>query len=181
MKNVLLIAFMFAGVATGKLLAQGQQALNKEKMKVFDGWVGHWQGNGSMQMGPGEAKKSSVDEHIESRLDGMIIVVEGVGTEKDASTNKETTVNHAFAVLSYDQQSGDYKFRSYLSDGRSTDAWLKVLAENKFQWGFDSPRGKIRYNITIDPVKKTWNETGEFSQEGTNWNKFFEMNLAKVE
>ncbi len=180
MKNVLLIVFMFAGVVTGKLLAQGQQAPNKEKMKVFESWAGRWQGEGSMQMGPGEAKKSSVDEHIESKLDGTIVVVEGVGKAKDAS-GKEFVVHHAFAVLSYDPQTEGYKFRSYLSDGRSTDAWLKVLEPNKFQWGFDSPRGKIRYNINIDAAKKTWNEVGEYSPDGNNWSKFFEMSLAKVE
>lgn len=181
MKNVFLIVFMAAGIITGRLLAQGHEMGSKEKMKVFADWVGHWKGEGSMQMGPGEPKKSSVDEAIESKLDGTILMVEGVGKSKDASTQKEIVVHHAFAVLSFDQQSGDYKFRTYLSDGRSTDAWLKVLEKNKYQWGFDTPRGKVRYNILVDPVKKTWNETGEHSPDGNNWMKFFEMNLAKVD
>jgi hypothetical protein len=90
-------------------------------------------------------------------------------------------VHHAFGVLSFDQATNQYKFKTYLKDGRGTDAWFNVTGESTYQWGFDSPRGKMRYSIIIDPLKKTWVETGEFSAEGTNWMKFFEMNLRKVE
>ena len=181
MKNVLVIIFMAAGVLTGRLLAQGHEIVNKEKMKVFADWAGHWKGEGSLQSGPGEVKKSTVDERIEWKLDGMILMVEGVGKTFDEATRKETVVHHAFAVLSFDQNSGDYKFRTYLKDGRSTDAWLKIVGQNKYQWGFETPGGKVRYNILMDPAKKTWNETGEFSQDGNSWRGFFEMNLTKVD
>jgi len=123
-----------------------------------------------------------VDERIESKLDGMILVVEGVGKSVDPTTKQETVTHHAFGILSYDQGTGQYKFRTYLKDGRGADAWFNVVAENKYQWGFDIPnRGKTRYSITLDPIKKTWNEIGEFSQDGTTWLKFFEMNLVKKE
>ena len=154
---------------------------DKEKMKIFANWVGRWQGEGSMQMGPGEPRKSKVDEHIESKLDGMVLLVEGIGKAQDA-TKQEIVVHHALAVLSYDKNTEQYKFRSYLKDGRSTDAWIKPTGENTFQWGFDIPgRGKTRYSIVLDPVKKTWDETGEFSQDGTTWMKFFSMHLTKTE
>jgi hypothetical protein len=180
MKNLFIIAALLTGMFAGKSIAQ--EMGNKEKMKVFASWSGHWQGEGSMQMGPGEPKKSTVDEHIESKLDGMIIVMEGVGKSVNPTTNQETVVHHAFGILSYDQGTSQYKFRTYLKDGRGGDAWFNVLAENKYQWGFDIPnRGKTRYSITLDPVKKTWNEIGEFSSDGTNWSKFFEMNLVKKE
>jgi hypothetical protein len=179
MKNLLIVLFMIAGIYTGRIVAQNPQT-NKEKIKELAGWVGHWQGEGSMQMGPGEPKKSSVDEHIEAKLDGTVLLVEGVGKAVDPTTGKEAVVHHALAVLSYDQASGQYKFKSYLNDGRATDAWFNALGNNQYQWGFDSPRGKIRYNITIDPAKKTWKEVGEFS-EGANWRKFFEMNLVKID
>ena len=178
---MLLIVFMVAGVMAGRLLAQSPEMDHKEKMQVFADWVGDWKGEGSMQMGPGEPAKSTVDEHVEWKLDGTVLMVEGVGKRMDPSTNKEIVVHHALGIISFDQQSGEYKFKSYLSDGRSTDAWLKTVEENKFQWGFDSPRGKIRYNITVDPGKKTWQETGEYSQDGNSWMKFFEMNLTKAD
>lgn len=181
MKKYLAILIMFAGAGMNTLFAQHEMS-NKEKMQIFDFWIGRWQGDGSMRMGPGEPKKSSVDEHIQAKLDGMVLLIEGIGKTTDAVTNQETVVHHALAVLSYDQRSNQYKFRSYLNDGSSTDAWLISLGENKFQWGFDIPSGgKTRYSITLDPVQKTWNEIGEYSQDGNTWMKFFEMNLKKVE
>jgi hypothetical protein len=173
MKNLIVGAIMLLGLATGKLLAQ--EMGDKDKMKVFAGWEGHWQGEGSMQMGPGEPKKSTVDENIQYKLDGMIILVEGVGKNNDA------VVHHALGVISYDKITSQYKMRSYLRDGRSTSAWLNVTADNNYQWGFDTPQGKVRYTIVIDPAKKTWNEIGHFSADGNNWQKFFEMNLKKVD
>lgn len=165
-----------------RAIGQSHETLIKEKINVFSAWIGRWQGESSMQMGPGEPKKSNVEEKIESKLDGTILLVEGVGKSLNPSTEQETIVHHAFAVLSYNVGTGQYKFSSYLKDGRSTDAWLITTGENKFQWGFDIPgRGKVRYSATLEPGKKTWNEVGEFSSGGNNWVKFFEMNLTKVE
>lgn len=181
MKNLLIILLtpLLCTMATSNTSAQEMGDI--EKMKIFSNWVGRWQGEGSMQMGPGEPRKSKVDEHVESKLDGMVLLVEGIGKAHDAS-RQEIVVHHALAVLSYDKNTEQYKFRSFLKDGRSTDAWLKPTGENTFQWGFDIPgRGKTRYSIVLDPVKKTWDETGEFSQDGTTWMKFFSMHLTKTE
>lgn len=179
MKNFLITVALLTGVFAGKAIAQES---GNEKMKPFAEWIGRWQGEGSMQMGPGAPKRSTVDEHIESKLDGTIIVVEGVGKSIDPNTKQETVTHHAFGILSYDAGSSQYKFRSYLKDGRSVDAWFNVTGDNQYQWGFDIPnRGKTRYTITLDPAKKTWNEIGEFSADGTAWSKFFEMTLTKTE
>jgi hypothetical protein len=180
MKNIILILIVFMGLLASKAVAQ--EMGDKDKMKVFEGWSGRWQGEGTMQMGPGEPKKSNVDELIEYKLDGMVLLVEGKGTVVNPATKEETVVHHALAVLSYDKGTSQYKFKTYLKDGRSTDAWFNALGGNKFQWGFDVPGRKIRYTIAIDPAKKTWNEIGEGStDDGTTWGKFFEMNLTKTE
>jgi hypothetical protein len=186
MKKMFPIWLLISGMITGTLLAQSTQVNkremgDKEKMQLFRAWEGRWQGEGTIQMGPGEPKKSKVEEHIEFKLDSMIVIVEGIGKALDPVTKTEQVVHHAFAVLSYDKNTSQYKFRSFLKDGQSTEAWFNVAGENKYAWGFETPNGKIRYNIIIDPTKKAWNETGEFSRDGTNWMKFFEMNLTKVE
>jgi len=177
MKHLLILSALFLGTTIGRLAAQ--EMGNKEKMKAFTGWEGHWQGEGSIQMGPGEPKKSKVDERIAYKLDGMVLLVEGTGKSMDGS---ETVVHQALGLLSYNQGTSQYKFSTFLRDGKSADAWFNDLGGNKFQWGMDIPnRGKIKYSITIDPARKTWNEVGEFSQDGISWMKFFEMNLNKVE
>lgn len=181
MKNLMILVMV--SVCSMIQNAQAQPELgSKDKMKVFTAWEGRWQGEGWMQMGPGERKTSIVDEKIEAKLDGMVYLVEGIGKSIDPATKQEVIVHHALALLSYDQATGQYKFRSHLKDGRSSDSWFNVTGENTFQWGFDIPnRGKTRYSIKLDPTAKTWNEIGEYSADGNTWNKFFEMNLKKTD
>jgi hypothetical protein len=147
---------------------------DKSKMEIFKPWAGQWKGEGWIQQGPGEAKTTTVEEFLEFKLDGMILVIEGVGMHAGNKTH------HAYAILSYDKLTNGYRFRTYLADGKSADAWLTVLAENEYRWGFDVPSGKIQYTIKLDFNKKTWTETGEFSADGSQWFKFFQMNLQKV-
>jgi hypothetical protein len=180
MKNLALFLLLFAGMYSASLLAQPSGNIAKEKMKVFAFWEGRWQGEGSIQRGPGPAKKSTIDETLEYKLDGTVMLIEGIGKAVDPQTKESQVVHHAMAILSFDQASNQYKFNSYLNDGKSTPALLKVIEDNKYEWGFETPNGKIKYVINIDPVKKTWNEIGEFSNDnGTTWMKFFEMNLTK--
>lgn len=180
MKNLLPATMAILVVLSIKTLAQpGNGAFNKEKLSAFSAWAGEWQGEGSMQMGPGPVKKSNVTEKIEYKLDGTILVVEGIGKSVDATTKQEVISHHAFGILSFDAASQEYKFKSYIQDGKSAEAWFTILESNKYAWGFDTPNGKIRYTIVIDAVKKTWNEVGEFSRDGAQWMRFFEMNLVK--
>ena len=175
MKTTLITILLIAASVT---LSAQEEKIHQEKMKVFEAWVGRWQGNGWMQMGPGEPKKFVVNEVIESKLDATILLVEGIGKSGESQSGSEAIVHHALAILSYDKSSDQYKLRSHLKNGRSTEAWFTVSGDNKFQWGFDTPQGKVRYSITIDPVAKTWHEFGEFGIEG-NWKKFIEMTLKK--
>ncbi|HEY9047699.1 MAG TPA: hypothetical protein VIN08_17455 [Ohtaekwangia sp.] len=182
MKNLLLLmlTLLLQGIATENLFAQ--QTGDKEKMNAFINWIGRWQGESTMQMGPNETRKAVMDERIESRLEGTVLLVEGLGKAFNTQTKQDMIVHHALAILSYDKWTKQYKLRSYLNDGNSTDAWVNVTGENTFQWGFDIPgRGKMRYSIVLDPVKKTWDETGEFSPDGAKWNNFFSMHLTKTE
>ena len=180
MKTKALILLLLTGMFTDSV-AQPSANIAKEKMKLFAFWEGRWHGEGSMQMGSGPAKKTTVDETLQFKLDGTLMLIEGVGKSLDPQTKESTIVHHAMAILSFDQPSDQYKFNTYLKDGRSTPAILKVIEQNKYEWGFDSPNGKVKYIITIDPAKNTWNEIGEFSNDnGTSWIRFFEMNLTKV-
>lgn len=192
MIKIILLSTFITAATIGKIAAQTQpaptaasartdHAVNNDKINALTHWVGHWKGESLTRMGPGEPKKATVDEHIESRLEGAILLIEGIGKITDPNTKHETIVHHALAILSYDQAAQQYKFRSYLNNGRSTDAWFNVISDTQYQWGFDTPRGPTRYTITIDPIKKTWTETGEFSADGKNWTKYIDMNLTRVD
>lgn len=180
MKTSITLSLILFTMAVGNAPAQSHQLGSKEKMHVFASWAGHWQGEGWMQMGPGQRHSSRVDEYITYKLDSTLILVEGIGKVTD-STQQERIVHEALALLNYDQFTQQYKFRTFLRDGRGTDAWLKIIGANKFQWGFEIPTGgQTRYTLTIDPQQGTWKEIGEFSRDGNTWMNFFEMNLKKV-
>ena len=176
MKNVFLLLACLAGLSIGKCIAQPPSKVAHEQLKKLAYWQGEWKGEASVRRGPGEPIKVNQEEHIEFRLDDTILLVEGIGRSPEDGSK---TFN-ALAIINFDEESSTFKMKSYLREGRSTDAYFKILEVNKFEWGFDVPSGKIRYTITLDPAKATWNEIGFYSQDGTNWMQFMEMNLAKV-
>lgn len=172
MNNLILtLCFMLAN----QLVMDAQPA---KSMDTFKSWEGQWSGKGTMNR-DGQQQTFYVSETIKSKLDGNILTVEGIG--KDSPDQNGNVVHHAFAVLNYDSSSGSYQFRSYLADGKSTNAWFNVTGNSKYQWGFDVATGKIRYTIDIAPNAKTWDELGEYSPDGKRWFQFMTMHLTKVE
>ncbi len=153
----------------------------REAMKPFLPAVGHWRGEAWMQMGPGEPQRSVSDETVEMRLDGLVLVVEGLHHAKLADATAGKVVHHALAVVSADSpdSTGGYRFISFLDDGRSADA--RGNWENgKFVWAPPAPPGRqIRYVIDWT-VADRWSEIGEMSTDGSTWTKFFEMNLTRT-
>jgi len=177
MKNLLALSLVACSTF---VMAQQPEVINKEKMKVLDAWTGHWLGESEAMNAEGQMMKASVDERIESKLDGTILLVEGIGTITKPGAEK-FVVHHALGIISFDQRTNEYKFKTYLANGRSGDAWFKIISDNKYQWGFDAPSFRMRYNITLDPVQKTWHEVGESSADGTTWKKTIEMNLKRAD
>lgn len=137
--------------------------------------VGSWKGDAVMTMGPGATEEVEQTEEVESRLDGLLLVVEGIGTSKRAS---HAVVHHAVALISYDADSKQYRVVAYRQDGQSVVATAKFLDDGAFQWGFDVPGRSIRY--TINDAKGDWHEIGEFSTDGKTWTQFLELQLKRA-
>lgn len=159
------------------LTAQADDARQKvdSAMAPLAWLAGEWHGRGSVQM-PAGREEADVVERVESRLDGRVLVIEGIGRDAAAGTADARVVHHAFAILSYDPDAGQYVMRAF-RDGRFVDAETR-LEDGVFSWGFPVPGGRIRYYIRDDGGE--WLETGEFSPDGANWRRFFEMRLKRV-
>ena len=125
----------------------------------------------------GSPVKVLQEERIEWILDSLVLTMEGTG--KDPITQKK--VFQAFAVLAYNPQTQQLGMKTFTLEGRQTEAYFKVLEENKFEWGFDLPNGKakIKYIIILSPQSKSWYEMGEYSPDGTTWYPTIELNLTK--
>jgi hypothetical protein len=161
---------------TSHVLAQRPDfsAQCKTEMQKLSYLVGDWKGEATIKNQSG-TKTLSQTEHIEWKLDGLVLSIDGTGREQDKITFQ------AFALVNFDPADQQFKFKSFVREGYSTNAYFKVLEENKFEWGFDIPSGgKSKYTITLDPTKKTWYETGEYSRDGNTWMKFIDLNLTKI-
>lgn len=82
-------------------------------------------------------------EHVEYKLDGLLLVIEGVGRAKSDGR----LLLQAYGIASYDDATGRYHMRAF-NDGR----WLETatdLADNGkgLTWGFTV--GDIRTKSTM--------------------------------
>lgn len=147
------------------------------EMKKLAWMVGEWRGTGSMQMGPGHDEKSQVHERIEWKLDGLAILVEGVGTRTDTD-GKEIKVHHALATISWSPDCKCYRFPAQTMLGSHVNAEMRIVGD-AVVWGFKTGQMNIRYTIR-QSEKGQWTEAGERSLDGKTWLRFFEMNLDRV-
>src|SRR5262249_36066660 len=60
-------------------------AAQLEAMKRFDLWVGEWKGSGWVSSGAGQRHEISMDEKVQRRVGGTVLLVEGRGTRKTDS------------------------------------------------------------------------------------------------
>jgi hypothetical protein len=136
--------------------------------------VGTWKGEAWMEMQPGQRQTFASSEVVESRLDGLVLIVEGLHTEGDR------VVHHALGILSWDEAAGNYSFRTKLAEGHGTDATGR-LEDGKFVWSpGTTPVGQVRYTIGLD-AEGRWQESGEMSRDGKTWKPFFGMTLERVD
>ncbi len=144
-----------------------------DEMKKLDWWIGDWSGPATIQMGPGQPRQIQQSEHIQSKLGGRVIVIEGTGRSGDE------VVFQALGVVSYNERAKKFEFDAWTAREGHADAWIEVGDDHTAKWGFDTPTGgKVRYAIRLTEAGE-WNEVGEFSRDGSQWTKFFEMTLKK--
>lgn len=145
------------------------------EMKKLQPLVGEWKGGGWIQMGPSKQEFQST-ETVESRLGGVVLMVEGRHHDKADATR---LVHHALGAISYNLRSKEFEFRAYTAAGQSITASARTR-DNGIEWGFTPPGSdiKIRYFIRLNDGGE-WLETGEMSRDGNTWQPFFEMRLKR--
>ena len=159
--------------------AQAPAAAQRDAMKKLDFLVGDWKGEGWMEFAPGQRRTFKGTEVVQSKLDGLLLTIEGLHRGQVSGKAEEVTVHNAFTVVSYDDKAKRYRFQAYTARGNYEDAEAKV-ADGQLVWRMKVPQfGEVRYTIKRDD-KARWFEVGEVSQDGKEWRKFFEMTLEHV-
>ncbi|MBI5011118.1 MAG: hypothetical protein HZB98_16015 [Bacteroidia bacterium] len=177
-KNIAMILIGLAGIFfLPDLTAQTDPAKVIEQVKKFSWMVGDWQGE-AWYLGR-DQQKTYIEqkEHIQTRLNGTIITMEGTGFSKPSGQDEARIVFQAFGIFTYDMASSKFVLRAY-QGGNFIDSELTFNPDGSFTWGIEMPYGKTRYTLRLTPEGK-WNEVGEFSRDGTTWVKNFEMMLSK--
>lgn len=152
-----------------------------EMMKKLEFLAGHWTGGGWMMLGPGKKLNYTGTETVTLKLDGTVLVVEGLHRSVAEGGAPERVIHNALGVISFDTETKKFRLQSYLANGRSATAEVEVPEKNSIVWRLSIPgmAGTSRYTIRIDE-KGDWHEIGEFSADGKTWRQFLEMRMHRA-
>ena len=101
-------------------------------MKKLSFLIGEWSGEASAARGPGIVLDLSQTEVAEFKLDGLVLMIEGVGrTKSDGKLALQ-----ALGLITFDDVTGSYRMRAY-NDGRWLETEVKLLDDGKsLSWSF---------------------------------------------
>ncbi|MDB5352026.1 MAG: hypothetical protein JWN86_3273 [Planctomycetota bacterium] len=175
-----LVFAMILCLGIGTVLGQEAPTAQREAMKKLDFLTGTWEGGGSIEFVPGQKREFKGLETVRSKADGLVQTIEGIHRGQFGGKGAEVVIHNAFAVVTYDVKSKEYRFEAFTSRGNREDAVAKVT-DRKLEWAMSIPQfGEVRYTISLDENGQ-WSEIGEVSKDGKEWRKFFDMKLHRVE
>lgn len=122
-------------------------------MKRLSFLLGKWSGEARVLRGPAEPVELIQTEEAQYKLDGLVLMIEGIGrTKSDGKVALQ-----ALGIISYDDAAGAYRMRAY-NDGRYLETELKLADNGRgLTWGF--ALGEIKTSSVL-----RINETGEWTE-----------------
>ena len=143
-------------------------------MKEVGFLVGKWQGEARLLRGPRELLELLQTEEAQYKLDGLILVIEGVGRTKASGQ----ALLQAFGIISYDDESRTYRLRAF-NDGRFLETEVKLLEEGQGMiWGF--VLGEVRtHSVMRINESGEWTESAEIEIGSQPRKKLLELTVRK--
>ncbi len=125
-------------------------------MKKLEFLVGEWSGEASVLRGAGQFVDLTQTESAQFKLDGLLLVIEGVGRAKSDGS----PVLQALGLISFEDDAGIYCMRAF-NDGRWLETEVKLAdGEDSLSWGF--ALGEIRTSTVLRINDQgEWTELGE--------------------
>ena len=144
-------------------------------MKRLAFLVGKWSGQASVLRAPNQFVELSQTEEAQFILDGLILMIEGIGRMKSDGT----PVLQALGLISFDDVSGKYQMRAF-NDGRWLETEVKFLDEpDAISWGFTLGEISTRSVLRIDE-RGNWVEHGELSVAARPWQKLIDLTVSRI-
>ena len=174
------IAFIIATVYLGMCIGQRVDAqtgtVNKDKMERLTIWAGKWIGEGWSIDESREKTAFTIEQHMQLKLDGNLILAEGIGRNKADGKESFSTVGMYY----YHNEKKTYEVKNILGDGTMSLSKAQFNDQGQFIMSFDLPGGaKIEYTTTL--TETIWKETGAYILPSGQVYPILEMNLKKTQ
>jgi hypothetical protein len=142
----------------GQLPRTPDLALQRAAMRRLDFLVGKWAGEARVLRGFGIMVELIQTEEAQFKLDGLVLLIEGVGVSKSSGR----PVLQALGIISYDDEGSAYRMRAF-NDGRFLESEVQLIAESRqLTWGFALGEIKTHSVLRINE-RGEWTEFGEIT------------------
>lgn len=180
MRTILLIGLLaLAAPAAAQMADSAGAAESRERVAALGWLVGEWEGAGwIMVRGAGRQTFTSA-ETVEARLDGRVLVVEGLHHDE-----RGNVVHNALGVIAWDAEHDRYVFHTWLGNaGGGGAANVLELTDDGFRWYPNSGGAEGAPRVVFDARQENgeWVETGTATLPEGRELQFFEMRLHRVE
>jgi|SRR5215510_2214492 len=138
-------------------------------MKKLSFLIGEWSGEASLTRGPGIVVELSQTEVAEFKLDGLVLMVEGIGRTKSDGR----VALQALGLITFDDATGTYRGRGY-NDGRWLEGEVKLRDDGKMCWGFALGEISTKSVMRINE-KGEWTELTELTIGSATPSKLMEL------
>ena len=143
-------------------------------MKRLSFLAGKWSGMARIFKGSGETVEMEQTEEAEYRLDGLILIIEGIGRNKGDGK----VALQALGIVSYDDERGAYRMRAY-NDGRYLETEVKLAdTDEGINWGFQL--GDVRTSSVLRINNDgEWTELTEITIGSQPPRRFMELSVRR--
>jgi hypothetical protein len=145
-------------------------------MKKLGFLIGKWNGEARLLRGFDEWVDLHQSEEAQYKLDGLILLIEGVGRTKSDGHS----VLQAFGVISFDDETATYRIRAF-NDGRFLESEVKLLEQDKaISWGFALGQVTTKSVLRINEVGE-WTELAEIKIGSEPRKKLLELTVRRTD
>jgi len=149
--------------------------VQRAAMKKLSFLIGKWSGEASVLRATGEFVDLNQTEEAQFKLDGLVLLIEGVGRTKSDGR----LALQALGLISFDDESGTYRMRAF-NDGRWLESEVRLASDdNAITWGFTL--GPLKTNSVMRLNEKgEWTEHAELSVGTRSPQKLMDLTVRRV-
>jgi hypothetical protein len=145
-------------------------------MKKLDFLIGKWTGEARLLHGPGEPIALHQTEEAQYKLEGLIVLIEGIGRTE---SNKRPVIQ-AFGILCYDDEINTYRLRAF-NDGRFLESEVTLLEDGRgMTWDFTLGDIKTHSVMRINE-KGEWTELADLIIGAQPPKKLLELTVRRAQ